>query len=163
MIQPSWRMIEFRGVTTTWPWTGLPHSYGHGPQLTRRARRSVAPTVPLPSSEAKNPRPGRAGGVMVERTRRGPLTWDTAPSWRGGRGGRMRRRCRRGDLGGPIWRLPRDRAPCESAVTSTMQRGTHPSMGITSASRHSVPRSAIGRIENPEGAHFEELVAWNRV
>ncbi|MCZ6739518.1 MAG: hypothetical protein O7C01_07065, partial [Actinobacteria bacterium] len=32
--------------------TGLPLRYGHDPQLTRRASRSDAPTVPLPSKSA---------------------------------------------------------------------------------------------------------------
>ena len=50
VIQPSWRIIEFRCVTTTWPWTGLPSSYRHGPQLARRVRRSDAPTVPSKST-----------------------------------------------------------------------------------------------------------------
>ncbi len=29
--------------------------YGHGPQLARRARRSAAPTVPVPSKSAGRP------------------------------------------------------------------------------------------------------------
>ncbi len=72
--QPSWRMSEFRGVTPTWLWTGRPNSYGHGPQLARRTRRSGTPTLPLSSSEARNPRPVKAGGVMVVTTRRGSVT-----------------------------------------------------------------------------------------
>ncbi len=54
--------------------SGVPYSYRHVPQLARRVRRSETPTVVLPWSEAKNPRPVTAGGVMVVTTRRGPVT-----------------------------------------------------------------------------------------
>ncbi len=50
------------------------HLQGHGPQLVRRARRSLVPALPLPSSEAKNPRPVKARGVRVAMRRRGPVT-----------------------------------------------------------------------------------------
>ena len=49
-------------------------AHRHGPQLARRGRRSDALTEPLPSSEAKNPRLVKAGGVIVVTTRRGSVT-----------------------------------------------------------------------------------------
>ncbi len=66
--QPSWRTIEFRCVTTTWPWTGLPHSYGHGPQLASSASRSDAPTVPFSSKSAGQLPPVREQNEQIARS-----------------------------------------------------------------------------------------------